>query len=223
VEADVRCCYARPRPRPATSIRETDARTCAEKGDFETTGEPLDPDRKPATELLTLLYVELRKLAEARMARLPPGQTLQPTGLVHEAYLKLVGNADPGWDGPGHFFGAAARAMREILVDIARRKATTKHGGDRQRKELEEVDELYEVDERSCERKLAVHEAVRRLEAQDPRKGEIVNLRFFAQLTNEETAAVMGLPISTIEREWRYSKALLNRELKAAGLGGDIL
>lgn len=164
-----------------------------------------------AEELLPVVYEELRSLARARMAREAPGQTIQATVLVHEAYLRLVGERDPGWSGRGHFFGAAALAMRRILVEGARRRARLKRGGDRERVELD--DAAISVPEESGG-VLAVEEAVKRLEKADPRKGEIVNLRYFAGLTNEETARSLGLSVGTIEREWRFIRAWLRTELE---------
>lgn len=163
-----------------------------------------------ADELLPLVYDELRALARARMSREASGQTMQATALVHEAYLRLVGDEDPGWNGRGHFFGAAARAMRRILVEEARGKARLKRGGGRQRVELRET--LLSTDTVDDEI-LAVDEAVRRLEQSDPRKGWIVNLRYFAGLTTEETAAAIGLSTATIEREWRFIRTWLQVEL----------
>ena len=164
-----------------------------------------------AEDLLPLVYEELRALARSRMANEMPGQTLQATSLVHEAFLRLVGDADPGWNGRGHFFGAAARAMRRILVEHARRKRRLKHGGGRQRLEIDEVELVAPEPDADV---LAVEEAVQRLEASDPRKGEIVNLRYFAGLSNEETARALELSVGTIEREWRFIKAWLREELE---------
>jgi len=163
-----------------------------------------------AEDLLPLVYEELRALARSRMAREQPGQTLQATSLVHEAYLRLLGNTDPGWNGRGHFFGAAARAMRRILVEQARRKGRRKHGGDHQRVDLEpgEIESPVPVAD-----VLAIEEAVQRLEAQDVRKGAIVNLRYFAGLSNAETAQALGLSVGTIEREWRFIRSWLQAEL----------
>jgi RNA polymerase sigma factor (TIGR02999 family) len=144
------------------------------------------------------------------MAREAPGQTLQATALVHEAYLRLIGDADPGWNGRGHFFGAAALAMRRILVEQARRKARLRHGGGQQRLD---VDDAGVAVEPPGDDVLAVDRAVRRLEAEDPRKGRIVNLRYFAGLTTRETADVLGLSVGTIEREWRFIKTWLQVEL----------
>jgi RNA polymerase sigma factor (TIGR02999 family) len=170
-------------------------------------------EKLSAEELLPQVYERLRSLARSRMAREAPGHTLQPTVLVHEAYLRLVGDADPAaqeWNGRGHFFGAAARAMRRILVEQARRKARIKHGGDRERVELDDAVVAIQPPDGDV---LAVDEAVKRLEARDPRKGRIVELRYFAGLTVEETADAMGLSIGTVEREWRFVKAWLQEEL----------
>jgi len=166
-----------------------------------------------AEELLPLVYEELRSLARARIAIERPGQTLQATSLVHEAYLRLVGDEDPGWSGRGHFFGAAARAMRRILVESARRKAGLKRGGDMERVDL--VDEELPI-EPPHQNVLAVEEALQRLEASDERKGRIVELRYFTGLTNEETARVLDLSVGTIEREWRFIKTWLQTELGEA-------
>jgi RNA polymerase sigma factor (TIGR02999 family) len=167
-------------------------------------------DPQAAAELLPLIYSELRRLAKSRLAKLPPGQTLQPTALVHEAYLRLVGSDAVGWESRGHFFGAAARAMRNILVDQARRKAGLKRGGGRQRVDLEVVEIGVEP---PTEDLLALDEAVERLERDDPRKAEIVLLRYFAGLSREETAAALGITVRTIDREWRYIVARLHKEL----------
>lgn len=163
-------------------------------------------DTRAAAELLPLVYVELRKLAAARMARTPPGNTLQPTALVHEVYLRLVGEADPGWQSRAHFFGAAARSMRQILIDQARRKLAVKHGGDRQRVDPHEVELAIEGPKEDL---IALDAAITQLEAEDARKGTIVNLRYFVGLSVEETAEAMGLSVGTIEREWRFIKRWL--------------
>ena len=170
----------------------------------------IDGDPRAAHDLLPLVYDELRTLARARLRKVPPGQTLQPTALVHEAYMRLVGDLDPGWDGRGHFFASAARAMRDILVEQARRKSARKRGGDRKRVNADQVEPAIEPPGDDV---LAVHEAVQRLERDDPRKGEIVNLRYFARLTNEETAEALGVSVGTVEREWRYIRAWLQRAL----------
>jgi len=167
-------------------------------------------DRQAAQELLPLVYDELRKLAQAYLAKTPPGNTFQATALVHEAYMRLIGTQDPGWQGRRHFFGAAAQAMRNILVEQARRKAAVKHGGDQKRVELNEPE--LSIDGPS-EDILALHEALAGLEKADPRKAEIVMLHHFAGLTMEETATALGLSLSTVEREWRFTRALLYSQL----------
>lgn len=167
-------------------------------------------DRKAAAELLPLVYGELRDLARARMAGLPPGNTLQPTALVHEAFLRLVGDEDPGWDSKGHFFAAAAESMRQALVDQARRKGRMKRGGDKKRINLEEFDIPLA---QPVEDILALDEALERLKADDPRKAQIVSLRYFAGLSREETAAALGVSLATIDRDWRYVVARLHKEL----------
>ena len=165
---------------------------------------------KASAELLPLVYSELRKLAKSLKANVPPGSSIQTTGLVHEAYLRLVGNHDPGWDSRGHFFAAAAQAMRRILVEQARRKASLKRGGDLQRIDADDVELSIEP---PCEDILALHEALEQLEAEDPRAARVVMYRYFAGLTAEETAAVMRLSRSTIEREWRFARAILFTQL----------
>ena len=168
-------------------------------------------DPKAAEDLLPLLYEELRSLARAKLKHEAPGQTLQPTALVHEAYLRLVGDEDPGWEGRGHFFAAAARAMRCILVDRAREKMARKRGGERQRIPTDLVEPVHEP---PSEDVLAINEAVERLETEDPRKGQIVNLRYFARMTTAEAAAALGISAGTVGREWRYIRAWLECELR---------
>src|SRR5215813_6495691 len=148
-------------------------------------------DRQAAADLLPLVYAELHQLARARLARQPSGQTLQPTALVHEVYLRIAGDGNVTWEGRQHFFFAAARAMRDILVEQARRKAGPKQGGGRRRKEL---DEACAVLEPPSDDVLAVHEALEELERRDPLKAQIVLLRYFSGLTMDETAAVLGVP-----------------------------
>jgi RNA polymerase sigma factor (TIGR02999 family) len=167
-------------------------------------------ERQAAEDLLPLLYDELRQLASSKMAREAPGQTLQPTALVHEAYLRLVGTDDRGWENRGHFFAAAALAMRRILLEAARRKARPKHGGNRQRRDLDAA--ILAIESPGVDI-LALDEALKRLEVDDPRLGQIVNLRFFAGLTTEETAAALSVSVSTVEREWRYIRRVLYNEL----------
>jgi RNA polymerase sigma factor (TIGR02999 family) len=167
-------------------------------------------DRQAAMDLLPLVYVELHELARARMARQPPGQTLTPTALVHEVYLRIAGESDVTWEGRQHFFFAAARAMRDILVEQARRKAGPKRGGDQRRREL---DEACAVLQPPSDEVLAVHEALQELEARDPLKAQIVLLRYFTGLTMDETATVLGLAERTLDRHWRYIRAWLMKRL----------
>jgi RNA polymerase sigma factor (TIGR02999 family) len=170
-------------------------------------------DRRAAAELMPLLYDELRKLGRSLLKRQVPGQTLQATALVHEAYAKLVGNRDPGWDGRGHFFGAAAQAMREILVDQARRRAAAKRGGNLQRHEFDSGELPIQS---PVEDLLALDEAIKKLESNSPEKAQIVMLRFFAGMTMEEIANELGTSKSSVERQWRYIRAWLHKELDAS-------
>ncbi len=169
-------------------------------------------DQEAAAQLLPLVYDELRKLARARMAQLPPGQTMQPTALVHEAYLRLLGKKDLHLESRRHFFFVAARAMRDILVEQARSKAGPKRGGDRQRIELPEDSVAVEP---PGEDVLALHEALAELEKEDPLKAQIVHLRYFAGMTIAETAQVLGLSERTLHRHWRFIKAWLKTRLGA--------
>jgi RNA polymerase sigma factor (TIGR02999 family) len=171
-----------------------------------------DGDAEAAHDLLPVVYDELRSLARARLNKVPPGQTLQATALVHEAYLRLVGREDPGWDSQAHFFAAAAQAMRDILVEQARRKATLKRGGDRCRIPEERAEP---VAAEPPEEIVAVDEALKHLEEHDPRKGQIANLRFFGRMTTAETAAALGVSVATVGREWRYIRAWLESRLRA--------
>jgi RNA polymerase sigma factor (TIGR02999 family) len=167
-------------------------------------------DAAAAERLLAVVYEELHRLARARMAHLPPGQTLQPTALVHEAYLRLTGKSDVAWESRQQFFFAAARAMRDILVEQARRKGAHKHGGGRRRREL---DEACAVLEPPAEDVLAIHEALEELEKQDPVKAQIVLLRYFSGMTMAETAEVLGLAQRTLDRQWRFIRAWLLKKL----------
>jgi RNA polymerase sigma factor (TIGR02999 family) len=173
---------------------------------------------RPAAELLPEVYAELRKLAAALTAPLRPGQTLQPTALVHEAYLRLVKDQDPGWEGRRHFFGAAARAMREILIEQARRKGSRKRGGGARRIDLTEGLALIEP---PADDLLALDEAIQRLQVEEPRLAEIVLLRYYAGLSVEETADVVGRSASTVTREWRQARAWLAGQLDPGGTEGE--
>jgi RNA polymerase sigma factor (TIGR02999 family) len=165
---------------------------------------------EPAADLLPVLYRELRRLAAALTARLPPGQTLQPTALVHEAYLRLVRGQDPGWKDRRHFFGAAAQAMREILIDQARQKASIKHGGKSQRIELAEGLAWIEPPSNDL---LALDDAIQQLHSEDARLAELVKLRYYTGLSVEETAEVLDVSVSTLKRDWRCARAWLARRL----------
>lgn len=171
-------------------------------------------DPEAAAQLLPLVYGELRALAQARMAGLPPGQTLQPTALVHEAYLRLIGKTDLQLQNRQHFFFVAARAMRDILVEHARARAATKRGGNRRRVPLE-ADTAAAAP--PPEDVLALHEALEELERSDPDKARIVELRYFAGMTMEEVAQVLGVSERTLHRQWRFIKAWLRRHLAAPG------
>jgi RNA polymerase sigma factor (TIGR02999 family) len=161
---------------------------------------------RPAEELLPEVYAELRHLAAALTGKLRPGQTLQPTALVHEAYLRLVKNRDPGWEGRRHFFGAAAQAMREILIEQARRKDSRKRGRGAKRVELAEGLALIEP---PADDILALDEAIEQLRAEMPHLAEVVLLRYYTGLSVEETADVIGRSISSVTRDWRFARAWL--------------
>jgi RNA polymerase sigma factor (TIGR02999 family) len=169
-------------------------------------------DPRAAAKLLPLVYEELRTLAHDRMRREPTGLTLQPTALVHEAYLRLVGDGTVSWNGRGHFFGAAAEAMRRILVERARRSRTIKHGGGRRPVGLEQAAARPIGEEPADERILALDEALRRLEAEDPTRSQVAKLRCFAGLTIEQTADALGISTTTVSRHWTYVRAWLRRE-----------
>jgi RNA polymerase sigma factor (TIGR02999 family) len=169
-------------------------------------------DLSAAEKLLPLIYDELRKLAAAKLAQEVPGQTLQATALVHEAYVRLVDVDQPQeWNNRGHFFGAAAEAMRRILVDKARRKLSQKQGGLLQRIEL---DSAAAIEENSGDDLMALDEALTRLEQQWPDKAKLVKLKYFAGLTIAEASQTMGISTATAERYWRFARAWLHSQLK---------
>jgi RNA polymerase sigma factor (TIGR02999 family) len=168
-------------------------------------------DPKAAEQLLPLVYEELRKLAAQKLAQEAPGQTLQATALVHEAYLRLVGGDEAKqWDSRGHFFAAAAEAMRRILVDNARRRQAQRRGGQAQRLELEGLEAAVPDNDDEL---LAVDEALARLQEVDPSKAELVKLRYFGGLTITEAAQALGISVTTANRYWAYARAWLHEEL----------
>jgi RNA polymerase sigma factor (TIGR02999 family) len=165
-----------------------------------------------ANELLPSVYQELRKLAAHKMAGQAPGHTLQPTALVHEAWLRLSGNERGQFAGRAHFFAAAAEAMRHILIDSARRKRAARHGGGQVRVAIEEVEIASVVNDDEL---LAVHDVLDKLAAEDPQKAELAKLRYFVGLTFEEASEVLGISVATAKRQWAYARAFLYEEIRA--------
>ncbi len=164
-----------------------------------------------AAELLPLVYEELRRLAARNLAREQPGQTLQPTALVHEAWLRLTDGQEQQWKNRTHFFAAAAEAMRRILIERARRRQRQRHGGGQERVDMEEMEIASpEADDKL----LKVHEALSQLEAEDTAKAEVVKLRFFVGMTDREVAEVLQISERTVERHWAYAKAWLFRAIR---------
>jgi RNA polymerase sigma factor (TIGR02999 family) len=174
-------------------------------------------DPKAADRLLPLVYEELRKLAASRMANEAPNQTLQPTELVHEAWLRLVGDTNPNFSGRAHFFGAAAEAMRRILIEKARRKRALCHGGDQQRVELEDVVVSAPGDDDEL---LAVNDALDKLSAIHAIQAKVVKLRCFVGMTNAEAAQALGLTERTVKYYWSHARAWLIREINTARTTG---
>jgi RNA polymerase sigma factor (TIGR02999 family) len=169
-------------------------------------------DPKAAEELLPLVYEELRRLAAAKMAQQPPGQTLQPTALVHEAWLRLVEDQhQPVWNSRGHFFAAAAEAMRRILVDRARRKSAGKHGGRLRRVDLDQLDIAEEA---NSDLLIVLDEALTSLAERDPIAAQLIKLRFFVGLPNAQAAELLGVPERSAKRAWAYARAWLYQEIK---------
>ena len=164
-----------------------------------------------AKELLPLVYDELRRLAAFKMAHEAPGQTLQPTALVHEAWLRLGGHENQAWNGRPHFFGAAAEAMRRILIDNARRKRALRHGGGQQRIDVQEIEIAVDVIDDDL---LEVNAALERFAAQDKQKAELVKLRYFTGLTIEQAAEILGVSAPTANRWWAYARAWLHKEIE---------
>jgi RNA polymerase sigma factor (TIGR02999 family) len=170
-----------------------------------------DGDSKAAEELLPLVYDELRRLASHKMANEAAGQTLQPTALVHEAWLRLVGSESPQFQGRGHFFAAAAEAMRRILIDRARQKLSLKRGAGAEQVSLDKIDVAVAADDDTL---LALDEAMSKLAQEDPDSAGFIKLRFFAGLTNAEAAQALGIPERTARRHWSFARAWLHRELQ---------
>jgi RNA polymerase sigma factor (TIGR02999 family) len=172
-------------------------------------------DPKAAAELLPLVYDELRNLAAVRMAHEAPGQTLQATALVHEAYVRLVGGTQPQeWDGRGHFFAAAAEAMRRILVDRARQRQSSKRGGDLRRVELDAGALIAATDDHATDDLLALNDALQQLELEDPAKARLVKLRYFAGLSIHDAAVALGISPATAKRHWIYARSWLYGRLQ---------
>jgi RNA polymerase sigma factor (TIGR02999 family) len=170
-------------------------------------GEPQAADR-----LLPLVYDELRRIAAGKMAREPAGQTLQPTALVHEAWLRLGGDEQPTWQNRAHFFGAAAEAMRRILIDRARRRRALRHGGGQERLNVDDLE--LAAESVNDDQLLAVHEALDKLAAQDSQKAELVKLRYFAGLTIAEAALTLGISEPTAKRWWTFARTWLYQEIR---------
>jgi RNA polymerase sigma factor (TIGR02999 family) len=173
-------------------------------------------ETRAAEELLPLVYDELRKLAAYKLAHEAPGQTLQPTALVHEVWLRMVGSSNQQWHGRNHFFTAAAEGMRRILIDSARRKHSLKRGAGAQRVDLDQVQVAAEADEETL---LLLNEALEKLAAEDAPAAEVVNLRFFVGLSNAETAEALGISERSVKRCWAFARAWLYHEVQAQHKG----
>ena len=169
-------------------------------------------DGQASNDLLPLVYEELRRLATSRMAQEMSGQTLQPTALVHEAWLRLVGDGEQNWQNRAHFFAAAAEAMRRILIETARRKSRLKRGGGQMRLDVEGLDLAAATPD---DRVLLIDDALEQLKSEDPERARIVTLKFFGGLTNQEVAEILGVTERTVERQWAYAKAWLFHIIKA--------
>lgn len=168
-------------------------------------------DSRAAEELLPIVYEELRKLAAARLANEAEGQTLQPTALVHEAWIKLSGSNHQQWNGRGHFFGAAAEAMRRILIDRARKRNRVRHGAGLERVNLDSVDVAANADDETL---LRLNDALEKFSRESPGKAELIKLRFFAGLGLADAAAAQGISLATAKRHWAYARGWLLCELK---------
>jgi RNA polymerase sigma factor (TIGR02999 family) len=185
-------------------------------GDVTSILRQIEHGNSSATEnLLTLVYEELRRIAAAKMARECAGQTLQPTALVHEAWLRLGGDAQPAWQNRAHFFGAAAEAMRRILVENARRKARVRHGGGLLRLAPEDLDNLDLATNAQDESLIGLDDALTQLAAEEPEAARVVTLRFFAGLGMTEIAAILGVSDRTVKRTWAFARAWLYDRLRS--------
>jgi RNA polymerase sigma factor (TIGR02999 family) len=172
-----------------------------------------DGDRQAADLLLPAVYEEMRRLATARMAHEPAGLTLQPTALVHEAWLRLGADAQPNWRSRAHFFGAAAEAMRRILIERARRRRALRHGGGQERVDIDAVEVASPAGE-SDEQILAINDALEKFATAEPQKAELVKLRYFVGMKNDEVAEALGISEPTAKRWWAYARAWLFREMR---------
>ncbi len=170
-----------------------------------------DGDPTAADQLLPLVYEELRRLAASKMANEAAGHTLQPTALVHEAWLRLIGKENPQWNGRAHFFGAAAEAMRRILIENARRKRAGRHGGGQARLDIQEIELAAPAQDDEL---LALNDALEKLAARDGKKAELVKLRYFVGFTTGEAAEVLGISVPTADRWWNFSRAWLFEEME---------
>lgn len=169
-------------------------------------------DGRAAEELLSLVYAELRRIAAVKMAGEAAGHTLQPTALVHEAWLRLVGSEEARFSGRAHFFAAASEAMRHILIDSARRRHSLRHGGGQVPVDIQDLEIAAQVDDAEL---LAVHDVLDKLAGEDPKKAELTKLRYFVGMTFEESAEVLGISVATAKRHWAYARAWLYEEIQA--------
>lgn len=184
---------------------------CAEMDDAQSLLIAIDQgDSRAPEKLLEVVYDELRRIAAFKLAQQAPGQTLQPTALVHEAWLKLAGSRNSSFNDQRHFFSAAAEAMRHILIDSARRKKTQRHGGEFERVDIDELELAAPIPE---EQLLAIHDIVDKFALSFPRQAEVVKLRYFAGMTNEEVSQLLGISISTVKTYWSFSRAWLFDEI----------
>ncbi len=210
----IRPCIRAVGPRQSGCMCASDPNTSANARPSGGCNQCDESEKQSAADLLPVIYDELRRLAAHRLAHLPPGQTLQPTALVHDVFLRIVGERDPGWHGRAHFFGAAAKAMRNILVDQARRKSAVKHGGDRRRVAADDWDIPDMTEGLPIDEILALDEVIEQLATDHPRPAQVVMLRYFAGLTSEQVAEALDIGLSTVKRDWRFACAWLRRAME---------